>query len=146
MLLCSFLLCPSIDPTCCICCKTLPVLFQPPTHEDRSVRFWLHKYTAHIYALTSHMIVMQSSVLRKFASNLTECLLIVQGGHVTTSPSVKEGHQVMALFQLPSLTNQYRSKADEYLSHLVGHEGKGSLLSALKAKGWASELSAGVGE
>ena len=52
----------------------------------------------------------------------------------------------MALFQLPSLTNQYRSKADEYLSHLVGHEGKGSLLSALKAKGWASELSAGVGE
>jgi len=70
----------------------------------------------------------------------------VQGGHVTISPSVKEGHQVMALFQLPSLTNQYRSKADEYLSHLVGHEGKGSLLSALKAKGWASELSAGVGE
>lgn len=52
----------------------------------------------------------------------------------------------MALFQLPSLTNQYRSKADEYISHLVGHEGKGSLLSALKAKGWASELSAGVGE
>ena len=53
---------------------------------------------------------------------------------------------MMALFQLPSLTNQYRSKADDYLSHLVGHEGKGSLLSALKAKGWASELSAGVGE
>lgn len=53
---------------------------------------------------------------------------------------------MMALFQLPSLTNQYRSKADEYLSHLVGHEGKGSLLSALKAKGWASELNAGVGE
>ena len=65
---------------------------------------------------------------------------------MTLSPSVKEGHQVMALFQLPSLTNQYRSKADEYLSHLVGHEGKGSLLSALKAKGWASELSAGVGD
>ena len=71
---------------------------------------------------------------------------LLQGGKVTISPSVKEGHQIMALFQLPSLTNQYRSKADEYLSHLVGHEGKGSLLSALKAKGWASELSAGVGE
>lgn len=72
--------------------------------------------------------------------------LQLQGGQVTICPSVKEGHQVMALFQLPSLTNQYRSKADEYISHLVGHEGKGSLLSALKAKGWASELSAGVGE
>ena len=65
---------------------------------------------------------------------------------MTLSASVKEGHQVMALFQLPSLTNEYRSKADEYLSHLVGHEGRGSLLSALKAKGWASELSAGVGD
>jgi hypothetical protein len=28
----------------------------------------------------------------------------------------------------------------------VGHEGSGSLLSALKARGWASELSAGVSE
>lgn len=30
-----------------------------------------------------------------------------------------------------------------YLSHLVGHEGSGSLLSLLKAKGWANGLSAG---
>jgi nardilysin len=28
----------------------------------------------------------------------------------------------------------------------VGHEGRGSLLSALKARGWATELSAGVSE
>ena len=28
----------------------------------------------------------------------------------------------------------------------MGHEGRGSLLSALKARGWASELSAGVSE
>ena len=39
-----------------------------------------------------------------------------------------------------------RKKADEYLGHFVGHEGSGSLLSALKARGWASELSAGVSE
>lgn len=37
-------------------------------------------------------------------------------------------------------------KADEYLAHFVGHEGAGSLLSALKARGWASELSAGVAD
>ena len=30
-----------------------------------------------------------------------------------------------------------------YLSHLVGHEGSGSLLSLLKVKGWANGLSAG---
>lgn len=39
-----------------------------------------------------------------------------------------------------------RKKAEEYLSHLVGHEGKGSLLSALKARGWATELCAGVSD
>ena len=30
-----------------------------------------------------------------------------------------------------------------YLAHLVGHEGSGSLLSLLKAKGWANGLNAG---
>ena len=28
----------------------------------------------------------------------------------------------------------------------MGHEGKGSLLSALKASGWVTDLTAGVGE
>lgn len=39
-----------------------------------------------------------------------------------------------------------RKKADEYLAHFVGHEGAGSLLSALKARSWATELSAGVSD
>jgi insulysin len=30
------------------------------------------------------------------------------------------------------------------LSHLIGHEGDGSVLSYLKKKGWALELSAGL--
>jgi insulysin len=30
-----------------------------------------------------------------------------------------------------------------YLAHLLGHEGKGSLLSALKRRGWCSHLDAG---
>jgi len=42
--------------------------------------------------------------------------------------------------------HRYLAKADDYLSCLVGHEGRGSLLSALKAWGWASALSAGVSE
>ncbi|CAN0395629.1 unnamed protein product, partial [Discosporangium mesarthrocarpum] len=33
-----------------------------------------------------------------------------------------------------------------YLGHLVGHEGAGSLLSLMKSKGWANELSAGIYE
>lgn len=37
-------------------------------------------------------------------------------------------------------------QADHYVSHLIGHEGAGSLLSALKARGWATGLSAGINE
>lgn len=29
------------------------------------------------------------------------------------------------------------------MGHLVGHEGRGSILSSLKAKGWCDDLSAG---
>lgn len=32
---------------------------------------------------------------------------------------------------------------NRYISHLLGHEGEGSILSYLKNKGWANELSAG---
>ncbi|PYH90104.1 LuxS/MPP-like metallohydrolase [Aspergillus ellipticus CBS 707.79] len=38
----------------------------------------------------------------------------------------------------------YESQPSRYLSHLIGHEGPGSILSYIKAKGWANGLSAGV--
>jgi len=37
----------------------------------------------------------------------------------------------------------YEEQPGRYLSHLIGHEGPGSILSYLKAKGWANELSSG---
>jgi len=56
-------------------------------------------------------------------------------------PSVADGHQVTVTWQLPPLTADYERKGDAYLAHLLGHEGKGSLLAALQAKarlqGWA---------
>ena len=71
---------------------------------------------------------------------------LLQGGQLYILPAVKEAHEITASFCLPSLITRYRTKADEYISHLVGHEGKGSLLSALKASGWVTDLTAGVGE
>lgn len=38
----------------------------------------------------------------------------------------------------------FRCKPDQYLSHLLGHEGKGSLLSYLRKKLWAVDLAAGT--
>ncbi|EGC46859.1 a-pheromone processing metallopeptidase Ste23 [Histoplasma capsulatum var. duboisii H88] len=39
--------------------------------------------------------------------------------------------------------NLYDSKPARYISHLIGHEGPGSILAHIKAKGWAYGLSAG---
>jgi len=37
----------------------------------------------------------------------------------------------------------YESQPSGYLSHLIGHEGPGSILAHIKAKGWANALGAG---
>lgn len=47
-------------------------------------------------------------------------------------PAVKDLHEVTITYTLPSMIGLYAKKADQYISHLVGHEGPGSLLSALK--------------
>jgi len=49
-------------------------------------------------------------------------------------PAVRDTHEVVATFQLPCLTPKYGAKAEHYISHLVGHEGPGSLLSLLKVR------------
>ncbi len=54
--------------------------------------------------------------------------------------------RVMTLtFPIPALSTFYRSKPTHYIANLLGHEGKGSLLSLLKKKGWVDALSAGPG-
>ncbi len=44
------------------------------------------------------------------------------------------------MFPTPDLNKWYESKPGEYISHLIGHEGPGSLLSELKRRGWCSAL------
>lgn len=39
--------------------------------------------------------------------------------------------------------NLYESQPSRYISHLIGHEGPGSIMAYIKAKGWATGLSAG---
>ena len=68
------------------------------------------------------------------------------GGRFAVLPAVRDEHRLSAIFQLPCLEKEYRKKSEEYLSHLIGHEGRGSLLAALKARGWASDLCAGVSD
>lgn len=53
--------------------------------------------------------------------------------------------KLLASFALPNTDVYYRNKTIAYLAHLIGHEGKGSLLSKLKRLGWANNLSVGRG-
>lgn len=58
---------------------------------------------------------------------------------------LKEQRRVAITFALPAIDPFYRRKPLTFISHLLGYEGKGSLLSYLKEKGWAINLSAGGG-
>ena len=58
---------------------------------------------------------------------------------------VREIRTISLTFPIPPLRPHYRAHPLALVSHLLGHEGRGSLLSALKARGWAEGLSAGPG-
>lgn len=46
-------------------------------------------------------------------------------------------------FDIDTETFEYRAQPEHYISHLIGHESRGSLLSFLKAKGWVDSLWSG---
>ena len=53
---------------------------------------------------------------------------------------VGQGHAVELQFPMPPQLAHWQSKPSRYMSHLIGHEGQGSLLSLLKEKDYALEL------
>lgn len=54
----------------------------------------------------------------------------------------KEIRSISYRFPVPSTGRHYRTKPQAYITNLLGHEGQGSLHSALKAKGWIESLTA----
>jgi insulysin len=59
--------------------------------------------------------------------------------------SVKDRRSLELTFPFPDEGPLYATKPGSFLSHMIGHEGTGSILSHLKNKGWANALSAGAG-
>lgn len=58
---------------------------------------------------------------------------------------LKEIRKLTLSFPLPSMNLYYKTKPLSYFANLIGYEGEGSLLLALKEKGWITGLSAGGG-
>lgn len=59
--------------------------------------------------------------------------------------TLKQTRQLTLSFPIPPLREHWRIKPAQYLASLIGYEGEGSLLSQLKAKGWARGLGASTG-
>ena len=58
---------------------------------------------------------------------------------------VRNDRKLIISFAMPSIDDLYRHKSESILSYLLGHEGKGSILSFLKHQQWAMALTAGSG-
>lgn len=69
-----------------------------------------------------------------------------QTGRIYRVQPIKDMRALEILWVVPPFHAVYRTKPSNYVSHLLGHEGPGSLLSELKARGWADGLSAGGGK
>ncbi|KAL3863624.1 hypothetical protein ACJMK2_005374 [Sinanodonta woodiana] len=56
---------------------------------------------------------------------------------------VKDIRNLSVSWSIPDLHEHYKTNPGHYLGHLIGHEGAGSLLSELKARGWVNTLVGG---
>ena len=56
---------------------------------------------------------------------------------------VKDTRSLTISFLTPDLEPFYKSGPEHYISHLIGHEGRGSVLSELKSRGWCNNLVGG---
>ncbi|KAI9827289.1 MAG: Insulinase (Peptidase M16) [Thelocarpon impressellum] len=61
------------------------------------------------------------------------------------SKPVMDIRELEIVFPFLDEEDLYESPPGRYLSHLIGHEGPGSILSCIKSKGWANGLYAGPG-
>ncbi|MBX2867084.1 MAG: insulinase family protein [Acidiferrobacterales bacterium] len=127
--------------------------------RDKLIAFYEKWYSADIMALTvvgrENLDQLETWVRERFSevpgrgvqppiyvqSYLNKELL---PGRIDIVP-LKETYSVAFQFSIPSTMDEFRSKPVSYLANLLGHEGEGSLLAALKALGWADSLSAGSG-
>ncbi|MBQ4831834.1 insulinase family protein [Pseudoalteromonas sp. MMG010] len=57
----------------------------------------------------------------------------------------KHMQKLIISFAMPCIDDFYRHKSVNFIAHLLGYEGKGSLYSILKSQGWINALSAGGG-
>ncbi len=66
-----------------------------------------------------------------------------QRGTFIRAKTIKDSRLLYLCWLCPDQKKHFLVKAQKYFSHLIGHEGQGSILNLLKEHGWATSLSAG---
>jgi len=132
-----------------------------PSIRDDMLSFYQDYYSASRMTLVVvgdySLSTLKSMVVNRFASipnngSQTEAInqpLLTSANSrlplILAVQAEKPIRQLRLTFPMPDLSNDFRTKPLSYIGNILGHEGEGSLLSLLKAAGWAEGLGTGVG-
>ncbi len=127
--------------------------------RDDLLKFYREHYSANLMTLVvigrEPLDQLQAMVSSRFAeipdhqrsiAPITAPLLREHSAPQLVQIEPVQQQSVLSLaWSLPDQRDDFRGKSIEYIGNILGHEGAGSLLSALKQRGWALALSAGQG-
>ncbi|KAI3412558.1 uncharacterized protein J3R85_017262 [Psidium guajava] len=120
------------------------------------IKFYEENYSANLMHLVVYGKVpldkIQDLVVQKFnaiSNDNRSCLHIsgqpCSGEHLQVlvrAVPICDDHTLQVQWPIPRSIHHYKEIPCGYLTHLIGHEGEGSLFHALKRLGWATSLSA----
>lgn len=129
------------------------------TIRDELIRFYATYYSSNIMSLSvigqESLDELESQVRSLFSAvpnrNAKKQQFDVALFNQDTLPvrmnatPLKEQRYLSLTFPIPKREEHRFTRPKSYIGNILGHEGTGSLLSALKAKGWVNSLSAGSG-
>ncbi|MFT5880532.1 MAG: insulysin [Moritella sp.] len=130
------------------------------TLRDELIDFYQHHYCASLMKLviqSDQTLDQQAHMLNEFFGPIknrgntsvplsTPLYTSEQLGQSVWVESLKGNKKLYISFPFGTILPYYQTKPLSYISQLLGYEGEGSLLSALKVKGWVTALSAGSGQ
>lgn len=127
--------------------------------RQQLIRFYEQYYSSNIMTLVvlgnEPLAELQEMVESKFekipnrefvAKPISEPLFIDGQLPLAVTVVPEQDQRLLSVtFPTPSVSALYKQKPLSYIGNILGHEGKGSLLSYLLKQGWAEGLSAGAG-
>ncbi|KAK0078471.1 hypothetical protein PV325_002451, partial [Microctonus aethiopoides] len=126
--------------------------------RDELLKFHNTWYSSNIMALSvlgkEKLDDLEAMVIKMFAEIKNKNVAIPEWpehpfnndhfGHKWFIVPIKDIRTLKMIFPLPDLRKYYRSSPAVYVTHLLNHEGNGSLLSALRKASWSNSLNAQI--